>query len=307
MTDRMLRPAGGGPARVLVVEDMPALRQHTVETIAEIDPNVIVDSAVDGRDALEKIAAASEPYHLVVSDIIMPRMDGEALLADLRRRAYPSAVIMLTALGHDDMIVRCLRLGACDYLVKPVGMDELQIAATNALQHMPVITSDIAVEYDPHGWFEVSGATDAAVLYKYRKFLGLLDRFKMPEPAAGEVRLALEELGRNAIEWGNRNDKDKKVTFGCRILPGKVIIYIEDEGMGFDPVHVPDPSVDPIAHIEHRRTVGKRLGGYGIHLIRNLMDKLVYNARGNRVVAIKYLTKERAEQSGIYTITPLPQ
>jgi CheY-like chemotaxis protein/anti-sigma regulatory factor (Ser/Thr protein kinase) len=294
-------------ARILVVEDMPALRQHTVETMAEISPGIHVDAAVDGRDALEMIARATQPYHLVVSDIIMPRLDGEALLSELRRRAYPAAVIMLTALGHDDMIVRCLRLGACDYLVKPVGIDDLQLAATNALQHMPTVASQIDVEYDPHGWFEVSGGTDAAVLYKYRKFLGLLDRFKMPEPAAGEVRLALEELGRNAIEWGNRNDSTKKVTFGCRILPGKVIVYIEDEGLGFVPTQVPDPSIDPIAHIEHRRTEGKRLGGYGIHLIRNLMDKLVYNARGNRVVAIKYLTRQRAEQSGIYLKTPLPQ
>jgi serine/threonine-protein kinase RsbW len=129
----------------------------------------------------------------------------------------------------------------------------------------------------------------------------------MPEPAASEVRLALEELGRNAIEWGNRNDKSKRVTFGCRILPGKVIVYIEDEGTGFDPVAVPDPSQDPLGHIDQRRSSGKRMGGYGIHLIRHLMDKVVYNARGNRVVAIKYLTRERAEASGYYrSVNDLP-
>ncbi|MBA3699519.1 MAG: response regulator [Planctomycetes bacterium] len=277
--------------RILVVEDMPALQAHIAETLVDLGDSVVVHKANDGREALQMIDQASEPYHLIMCDIIMPRLDGESVLTELRRRNYPAAVIMLTALGQDDMIVRCLRQGACDYLVKPVGIDELTAAAAKALQHMPLVGHALEVEYDPHGWFEVAGESDPSILYKYRRFLGLLDKFKIAEPAASEVRLALEELGRNAIEWGNHNDRSKKVRFGCRILPGKIIVYIEDEGDGFDPNHVPDPSVDPIAHLEQRKAAGKRLGGYGIHLIKHLMDKLIYNARGNRVVAIKYLDK----------------
>lgn len=302
MSDGPLSHIPHTEARVLVVEDLAALRAHTAETIAELSPQVRVDVAVDGRDALEKIAAEPNGYHLIVSDIIMPRMDGEGLLAELRRRKYPAAVVMLTALGQDDTIVRCLRLGACDYMIKPVSMEDLTRSAANALQHMPLLTADLKVEYDPHGWFEVSGATDSSVLFKYRKFLDLLERFAMPEPAASEVRLALEELGRNAIEWGNHHDKNKLVTFGCRILPGKVIVYIEDQGAGFDPAAVPDPSGDPLGHIERRRASGKRMGGYGVHLIRHLMDKVVYNAKGNRVVAIKYLNPERAADSGFHPV-----
>lgn len=279
--------------RILVVEDRPTLQAHIAETLADLGDSVVIDTADDGRYALDRIESAKEPYHLVMCDIIMPRMDGEALLSELKRRNYPAAVIMLTALGQDDMIVRCLRQGACDYLVKPVGIDDLLSAAANALQHMPLVGRSLEVEYDPHGWFEVSGDSDVSILYKYRRFLGLLDKFKITEPAASEVRLALEELGRNAIEWGNRNDPSKKVRFGCRILPGKVIVYIEDEGGGFDPNVVPDPSIDPMGHLDNRKKEGKRLGGYGIHLIKHLMDKLIYNQKGNRVVAIKYLDKTK--------------
>ena len=293
-----------GPYRILVVEDMPNLRAHIAETLSELGPQVHVEQAGDGREALAMIDAATQPYDLVVSDIIMPHLDGEGLLAELRQRRYPSAVLMLSALGQDDTIIRCLRMGACDYLVKPASIDDIANAAANALTHRPLINADVEVNYDRHGWFEISGATDNSVLFKFRKFLGLLDVFKMPEPAAGEVRLALEELGRNAIEWGNRLDKGKKVVFGCRILPGKVIVYIEDEGEGFDPTVVPDPSIDPLGHIEHRKTSGKRMGGYGIHLIRHLMDKVVYNSRGNRVVAIKYLSDDRAAASGIHKSIP---
>jgi len=280
--------------RLLVVEDQLSLREHITETLHDLGDGVTVDSAADGIEALARIAAAPQPYQLLVCDICMPRLDGEGLLAELRKRAYPAAVVMLTALDQDEVVLRCLRLGACDYLVKPVTIDDLLTAASNALQHMPRLSSSLEVEYDPHGWFEVSGSSDHAVLYKFRRFLGLLERFRIAEPAASEIRLALEELGRNAIEWGNANDPGKKVTFGCRILPGKIIVYIEDEGSGFKPDDIPDPSIDPIEHIKHRRDMGKRIGGYGIHLIRNIMDKLIYNARGNRAVAIKYLDKPGA-------------
>ncbi len=274
---------------ILVVEDMPNLQAYIAETLMDLG-DVHLVTAGDGIEALERLDAATKPFDLIVCDISMPRMDGEQLLGELRRRQYPAAVVMLTAIGQDDVILRCLRQGACDYLIKPVTVDDLLTAAANALQHAPRLNAELTVEYDPHGWFEVSGANDHSVLYKFRRFLGLLDRFKIPDPAASEIKLALEELGRNAIEWGNRNDPTKQVTFGCRILPGKIIVYIEDQGEGFHPDAVPDPSTDPIAHIERRKTEGKRLGGYGIHLIRNLMDKLIYNAKGNRAVAIKYLS-----------------
>jgi len=277
------------PVTILVVEDMVNLQAYIAETLQDLG-DVQVVTAGDGVEALERLDQAQRTFDLIVCDISMPRMDGEQLLSELRRRQYPAAVIMLTAIGQDDVILRCLRQGACDYLIKPVTVDDLLTAAANALQHAPRLNADLTVEYDAHGWFEVSGANDHSVLYKFRRFLGLLDRFRVPEPAASEIKLALEELGRNAIEWGNRNDPGKQVTFGCRILPGKIIVYIEDQGEGFHPDNVPDPSTDPIAHIERRKTEGKRLGGYGIHLIRNLMDKLIYNAKGNRAVAIKYLS-----------------
>lgn len=283
--------------RILVVEDMLALREHFAETLQELgDPAVSVDAAADGVEALELIDAAAEPYRLIVTDITMPRLDGEGLLAELNRRSYPAAVVILTAHGQDDLIVRCLRAGACDYLVKPVSIDDLQMAAATALQHMPVLDDDIDVDYDRHGWFEVSGASDYSVLYRYRRFLTLLDSFQLSEPTASEVRLTLEELGRNAIEWGNAGDRTKRVRLSCRILPYKLIVQIADEGEGFDPSALPDPSTDPFGHIESRKQSGKRLGGYGIHLIRHIMDKVTWNAKGNVVVAIKYLKRPAIAQ-----------
>ena len=103
--------------------------------------------------------------------------------------------------------------------------------------------------------------------------------------------LAIEEIGRNAIEWGNKGDLSKKIRLGIRVLPQKIMLQVADEGEGFMPAEVPDPSIDPLAHINDRMQNGKRLGGYGIHLIKSLMDKVLFNAKGNVVIAIKYLNQ----------------
>lgn len=276
-------------SRLLVVEDMEPLRRYLCETLSELEGVSAVVGVSDGLEALERIDE-EEPFNLIVTDITMPRMDGETLIRELQQRRYPGAVVVLSAHGQDDLIIRCMRGGAVDYLIKPVSINDLYTAVTAAVQHSPRLAEDeLEVDYDPYGWFEVTGSSSYSVLYRYRRFLGLLSKLHIPEDVANEVRLALEELGRNAIEWGNAGDSSKKVSLSCRILPTKVILVISDEGQGFNPQAIPDPSQDPLGHIEQRQKDGKRLGGYGIHLVRNIMDKITWNEQGNKVIAVKYL------------------
>lgn len=284
----MSNPSLPEGSRLLIVEDMDSLRQYLHETLSEVEGVAEVVSVADGQEALEAIDA-HEAFTLIVTDITMPRMDGEAFIAALRERNYPAAIVVLTAHGQDDLIIRCMRAGAVDYLIKPVSINDLLTAVCSGIQHAPAIDQAIDVEYDPYGWFEVSGASSYSTLYRYRRFLGLLSKLHLPDEVANEVRLALEELGRNAIEWGNQGDPAKRVSFSCRIMPSKVIVVITDEGSGFKPDAIPDPSKDPLGHIESRQREGKRLGGYGIHLVRNIMDKITWNEQGNKVIAIKYL------------------
>jgi len=97
------------------------------------------------------------------------------------------------------------------------------------------------------------------------------------------VHLAMEEALVNAIRHGNRLDTSKQVHVACRVSPELIRIEITDEGEGFDPSSVPDPT-DP-AHIEAP-------SGRGLMLMRSFMSRVEYNDVGNRVV----MEKERAKQ-----------
>ncbi len=92
------------------------------------------DCVYDGESGLT--AALSGDYDLVLLDIMLPKMDGLALLQALRQRSAVS-VIMLTARGDIEDRVQGLDLGADDYLVKPFSMRELTARVRAALRHRP--------------------------------------------------------------------------------------------------------------------------------------------------------------------------
>jgi len=92
------------------------------------------------------------------------------------------------------------------------------------------------------------------------------------------VRLALEEALVNAIKHGNQLDRTKKVFISYRFLPDRLEVQITDEGTGFDPDDVPDPTA--VENLE-------RPCGRGLMLMRHYMTEVAYNPRGNSVAMTK--------------------
>jgi serine/threonine-protein kinase RsbW len=108
-----------------------------------------------------------------------------------------------------------------------------------------------------------------------------LERHRWGQRDVFSVRLAMEEALVNAIKHGNRSDSTKQVHIACRLFPERLWIQVTDEGRGFDPSQVSDPT-DP-ANIESPC-------GRGIMLMRSFMSHVEFSPPGNRVV----LQKERA-------------
>ncbi len=92
------------------------------------------------------------------------------------------------------------------------------------------------------------------------------------------VHLAMEEALVNAIMHGNRLDDSKHVAIRCCLSPHTVHIEISDEGEGFDPDALPDPTDPQRLHIPR---------GRGVMLMREFMSSVEFNAAGNKVVMEK--------------------
>lgn len=96
-----------------------------------------------------------------------------------------------------------------------------------------------------------------------------------------EILISLTEAVNNAIIHGNNEDKNKKVNILCRESSKKITFYISDEGSGFDPNGVKDPT--KIENIE-------LCGGRGVHIMKELSDKLAYHDNG-RTVELQFKLK----------------
>src|SRR5262245_50822730 len=119
--------------RLLLVEGEPGLVMTLTDRL--VREGYAVESSADGESGLER--AASEPFDLVLLDVMLPRLNGFDLLRELRRRGVETPVIMLTARGQVVDKVVGLKLGADDYVTKPFEMVELLARIEAKLRRAP--------------------------------------------------------------------------------------------------------------------------------------------------------------------------
>ncbi len=126
----VLRPGSGDfIMRVLVVEDEKRLADNIARSLRE-SAGYAVDVALDGEDGL--YMAQSNPYDLVLLDLMLPKIDGITLLKRLRSGGGDVPVLVLTARDEKESIITLLNAGADDYLAKPFDLGEL-LARSKAL------------------------------------------------------------------------------------------------------------------------------------------------------------------------------
>jgi two-component system response regulator FlrC len=127
---------------VLVVDDQPAFRRLLVRVL--VDDGYQVTEARDGREALE--LARKTPFHLVLSDIRMPGLDGVELLDKLQAEVPATLVVLLTAFGSVPAAVDAMKKGAFDYLTKPLAdPDELRVVVARAMAHRRLVDAQEAM------------------------------------------------------------------------------------------------------------------------------------------------------------------
>ena len=118
------------PTTVLVVDDEDGIRQALDRFLTRLGYRVL--QAASGAEALERQVADSP--HVMLSDIRMPSMSGVELVPKALAQDADLAVVMLTAIDEPRTAIECLKLGAYDYLIKPVDLDELELSLQGALR-----------------------------------------------------------------------------------------------------------------------------------------------------------------------------
>jgi CheY-like chemotaxis protein len=289
-------------SRILVVDDTRTARR-VVRGILNDNCYEFIE-AQDGRDALNKLEETVPD--VVITDLVMPGMDGLELVSIARDR-YPNVpVILMTSHGSEKIAQEALRVGAVSYVPK----DELR-------QHLPPTVERLleltGAQTSPkrlfrrllksHLSFELEN--DPSCLPPLINFLqDGMNQVGTCDPAdVTRVSVALDEALSNAIFHGNlelsselrvgdssefyelakqrqkeRPYQDRYVRVDVELQIDEAKFVISDEGPGFDFQKLPDPRDS--SNLD-------KLSGRGVMLMRVFMDEVSYNDVGNSVTLVK--------------------
>jgi DNA-binding NtrC family response regulator len=121
--------------KILLVDDDPSSIDLISEILQKTGLEVVV--AKDGEDALNKFSVNS--FELILTDLMMPKMDGLALLKEIKKKEKDAVVLIITGFGTIESAVSAIKTGAYDYISKPIKVDELELVINRALEKRRLI------------------------------------------------------------------------------------------------------------------------------------------------------------------------
>lgn len=300
----------GKAFRILVIDDSTSIVK-SLQKILEYHGHH-VDVAYGAYEALRMVANYN--YDLAICDIEMPGMTGLEFLQKIKRQLdYAMDVVLMTGYLEQDYYIQAIRLGAVDFISKPIDSKELQAALERVREKRDRVMSQslffknlngFTMEFyiDPARF--IKSSLDKAFSFFFENNLGFTHSI------ASEILICMEEMVFNAIIHGvlqlsdaeRQLDNDqvralavKKINENpnaCRNCvrltmevdqeQKQVVISVEDKGKGFD-------FEAWMHHLENNQEVNLGRHGRGINMIKHFSDSLSFDKNGSKVSITKAL------------------
>lgn len=272
---------------LLVIDGDPAVHEQ-MGGLLRLAGRTIQD-AFNQRDAVQRLRSAK--FDVVLAGQGNNGFDGLNFLRQMRL-LQPDAKVIVTGDADPERILRAIRERAYAYFHPPIPAAQFSETVQQALDSKPW-KDDIKVLSARPEWItlDVRCRLDAAerTVHFLREMLT-----DLPAQIREDVGAGLRELLMNAVEHGAQSNPRKRARVSLVRTARSLIVHIHDPGPGFSFDFLPhaaisNPDGSPTRHVEVRAEAGKRPGGFGILMTRNLVDELLYNECGNAVLFVKYL------------------
>ncbi len=202
-------------AHLLIVDD----EANTLASLARAFRLAGHEATVCDNAAKALELAKAESFDLILSDVVMPGKDGLTLLEELKRSGVTAPVVMMSGQAHIEMAVRATRLGALDFLEKPISTDKLLLTVENALK-LQRLESENRQLRQRLGKHEIVWQGDAM-----RRVMAQLERVAASETRVcvlGETGTGKELIARTIHERSGRSS-GPFVTLNCAAVPAELI------------------------------------------------------------------------------------
>jgi CheY-like chemotaxis protein len=300
-------PARPGKPRILVVDDETEIRDLLRMALGDSN-QYEVETAEDGRQGLQMLR--SRRFDLVITDLMMPEMDGSRLL-DITHHEFPDIpIVVVTGYAKMETVIDVLRLGAANFITKPFRLKEIYEVIKKAIKRkrdreIPQMILPCLVREELTFSIPPTFETKAGVVhYLTEKLVGL----GICDDSGGYfISVSLDEALTNAIFYGclevssdlretepgtevfnklvtermeEPHYRNRAIKVEMELTPERVLYRITDPGKGFD---APD-----LKNAEPEPTGLSQLHGRGLLLISCFMDEVSFNKKGNQITMTKY-------------------
>ncbi|MDB5972544.1 MAG: DNA-binding response regulator [Hydrocarboniphaga sp.] len=203
--------------RVLVVDDEANMRR--VLEIMLTRHGYRTESAANGQEAFDKLREGG--FDLVISDLRMPLINGIELLHQLRDHGIDVPLIMITAQGSIESAVEAMRLGACDYLLRPFDVDALDLAIQRVLNVRGMLQQNQYLrEQTDRDWQGLVGGS--AAMQRVREQISQVAPTRATVLLTGETGTGKEVVAR-AIHRASDRHEQLFVALNCAAIPAEML------------------------------------------------------------------------------------
>ena len=273
---------------ILLVSAEPSLQASIKSALQE--KAYELRSTESGENALEMLSQMEAD--LLLLDLALPELNAEQLLTQARKLRPHLKTIALSSYDSPNAALAALRYQVCDLLPTSASATELYESVGVALSTTCACAGIEVISATPSRIELVIPCDLGTVQPLYHLFFHL--ELALPIETREAIAVAVRELLQNAIEHGGHCDPTQRVTVSYARFERLILCSIKDPGGGFEldalgHAAVSNPSDDPCYHLAVRHERGLRPGGFGLLLVHQLVDEMVYNDRRNEVMFVKYL------------------
>jgi two-component system, NtrC family, nitrogen regulation response regulator NtrX len=205
-------------SRILIAEDEQAIRNVLVNILKEENKTFIIDTAENGRIAVDMLR--ENEYDLLICDIKMPELDGIDVLERLSTISPDTAAVMITGHGDIELAVRCMQMGAFDFIPKPPDLNRLLTSVRNALDRQSLKVENKILRKKVNRAYTMIGASPAL-----EKIRSMIDKI-----APTDARVLItgsngtgKELVAHAIHTQSERSGSPLIEVNCAAIPSELI------------------------------------------------------------------------------------
>ena len=257
----------------------------------EIQPHDL-DTCEGALEALDRLQ--SRAVDVVVTDQATSLREDVALCKLLRERRPGVKVIALAPAVAPDEVIAALRAHVFACFTKPFGLREVVDMVRAALKAGEWRDGIEVISGAPH-WLTLRVSCRLLTAERLVRFMSELQSGVVDDRERDLLLTAFREMLLNAMEHGGGFDPDQVIEVTAAKTARAIVYHFRDPGPGFDPAALAHATASSapdaiVATARHRAETGLRPGGFGMLIVRQVVDEVAYNERGNEVLLVKHLS-----------------